>query len=194
MDFLDALDRLSARNYCPSETDVLYARTKTTGVNELRYAYRNTELLIVDVGGQKSERRRWIKMFDGVNAVLFIAAISEYDQRMDEAPRMLFAEIGNHTLFKHVHIILFLNKKDLFETKIQKVHLRVCFPKYRYKNDYTNAAKYITKKFKRQILDDEKIIYPHLTCAMDTDHIKFVMNSVTDMIITESLRYTGIVR
>lgn len=39
---------------------------------------------IVDVGGQRSERRKWISAFDNVNAVIFFAAISEYDQVMAE--------------------------------------------------------------------------------------------------------------
>ncbi len=34
---------------------------------------------MVDVGGQKSERRKWIHCFDNVNMVLFIIAMSDYD-------------------------------------------------------------------------------------------------------------------
>jgi hypothetical protein len=32
------------------------------------------------VGGQKNERKKWIHCFDNVNAVMFVAALSEYDQ------------------------------------------------------------------------------------------------------------------
>lgn len=39
------------------------------------YLYR-----MIDVGGQRSERRKWIHAFEGVKAVIFLTAINEYDQ------------------------------------------------------------------------------------------------------------------
>ena len=41
---------------------------------------------MVDVGGQRSERRKWIHCFEGVKAIIFLTAINEYDQ------------VGVHTL------------------------------------------------------------------------------------------------
>jgi hypothetical protein len=35
---------------------------------------------VFDVGGQRSERRKWIHCFDNVDAIIFIIAISEFDQ------------------------------------------------------------------------------------------------------------------
>jgi len=35
---------------------------------------------MVDVGGQRSERRKWIHCFEGVKAIIFLTAINEYDQ------------------------------------------------------------------------------------------------------------------
>ena len=32
-----------------------------------------------DVGGQRSERKKWIHCFEGVTAIIFIVAMSEYD-------------------------------------------------------------------------------------------------------------------
>ena len=61
-----------------------------------------------------------------VTAVIFVAALSEYDQflfedkktnRMVEALE-LFQEICNNRYFRNSSMILFLNKRDLFEEKI----------------------------------------------------------------------------
>jgi hypothetical protein len=35
---------------------------------------------VFDVGGQRSERRKWIHCFDNVNAIIFVMAVSEFDQ------------------------------------------------------------------------------------------------------------------
>ena len=39
---------------------------------------------MVDVGGQRSERRKWIHCFENVTSVMFLAAVSEYDQSLHE--------------------------------------------------------------------------------------------------------------
>ena len=35
---------------------------------------------ISDVGGLRSERRKWIHCFDSINMIIFCAALSEYNQ------------------------------------------------------------------------------------------------------------------
>ena len=39
-----------------------------------------TTCRMLDVGGQRSERRKWIHCFDDVKAIIFLTAINEYDQ------------------------------------------------------------------------------------------------------------------
>jgi len=56
---------------------------------------------MVDVGGQRSERRKWIHCFENVTSIMFLAALSEYDQVLvesdneveKESPNDLFIEI-----------------------------------------------------------------------------------------------------
>lgn len=93
---------------------------------------------MLDVGGQRSERRKWIHCFDSVTAVMFCVALSEYDQvlredatqnRMKES-LLLFDEVSNSHWFKNTSFILFLNKTDLFKEKIGRVDLTCCWPNY----------------------------------------------------------------
>ena len=82
----------------------------------------------IDVGGQRSERKKWIHCFEDVSMLIFLTAISEYDQVLEEdeaTNRMresmgLFHTILNYLWFKHTNVILFLNKIDVLEEKIAK--------------------------------------------------------------------------
>lgn len=86
----------------------------------------------MDVGGQRSERRKWIHCFDSVTAVLFTCSLSGYDQVLREDRRVnrmvealnLFEDVVNYSYFADAAIILFLNKTDLFKAKLsEKVDL-----------------------------------------------------------------------
>ena len=39
---------------------------------------------VIDVGGQKSQRKKWIHFFEGVTAVVFFASLSSYDEFVEE--------------------------------------------------------------------------------------------------------------
>ncbi len=132
------LDRISSADYIPTTDDVLRVRVKTTGISEITFTIADVNFRMVDVGGQRSERRKWIHCFQDVTAVIFFVAMSEYNQfliedasvnRMHESIA-LFDEIVNSRWFEKSSIILFLNKSDLFKEKIQKVDLKVLFEDY----------------------------------------------------------------
>lgn len=91
------MKRISAPNYIPNEADVLRARTKTTGIYETRFTMGQlsiqsvndlfahqgailTNTSMFDVGGQRSERKKWIHCFENVTSIIFCVALSEYDQ------------------------------------------------------------------------------------------------------------------
>ena len=42
--------------------------------------------LQIDVGGQRGERRQWIKLFEGVENLflIYLVAVSEFDQVLEE--------------------------------------------------------------------------------------------------------------
>jgi len=154
-----------------------------------------------DVGGQRNERKKWIHCFENVTAVLFVAALSEYDQvlyedentnRMVEALN-LFEEICNSRWFRETSMILMLNKRDLFGEKIQRVSLKTCFPDYQGQDNYDEGTEFLQSQFESRNRNPEKQIYAHVTCATDTDNVSMVFNAVKDIIIRKSLGEAGLV-
>ncbi|XP_048858955.1 guanine nucleotide-binding protein G(t) subunit alpha-2 [Brienomyrus brachyistius] len=199
--YLNDLDRITQPDYVPSEQDVLRSRVKTTGIIEEQFSCKELYFRMFDVGGQRSERKKWIHCFEGVTCIIFCAALSAYDMVLvedDEVNRMheslhLFNSICNHRFFATTSIVLFLNKKDLFQDKIKKVHLSICFPDYNGPNTYDDASNYIKLQFQDlNMKKGIKEIYGHMTCATDTENVQIVFNAVTDIIIKENLKDCGL--
>lgn len=148
-----------------------------------------------DVGGQRSERKKWIHCFENVTTILFLVAISEYDQllfedetvnRMQEA-LTLFDSICNSRWFVKTSIILFLNKIDRFKEKLPISPMKNYFPDYEGGSDYAQACDYILNRFVSLNQHETKQIYTHFTCATDTMQIRFVMAAVNGRFISENL-------
>lgn len=68
------------QSYIPSQQDILLARKPTKGIHEYDFEIKSVPFKMVDVGGQRSERRRWFECFDSVTSILFLVSSSEYDQ------------------------------------------------------------------------------------------------------------------
>ncbi|KAL3852544.1 hypothetical protein ACJMK2_016168 [Sinanodonta woodiana] len=198
--YLSQLERLCRSDYVPTEQDVLRTRVKTTGIIESNFTFKGLHFKMFDVGGQRSERRKWIHCFEGVTAIIFTVAMSEYDlmlaedqeiNRMMESMK-LFDSICNNKWFTNTSIILFLNKKDLFAEKIKQSPLTICFPEYQGSDTYDDASSYIMQKFQELNRNPEKEIYGHYTCATDTNNVQFVFDAVTDVIIKINMKIVGL--
>jgi GTPase SAR1 family protein len=149
-----------------------------------RYRIDGIDFEMYDVGGQRSERRKWIDCFDNVDAVIFVAALSEYDQALAEAKRTnrmvealeLFRSVCNNRAFANTSIMLFLNKKDIFAEKILYSDIAAQRPFYDYAGpprDFDHGVLYFIQKFKDCLIDDEfNDSFIHVTCATDTSNSK----------------------
>ncbi|UXI22321.1 dispatched protein [Sarcoptes scabiei] len=159
------------------------------------------QLKIFDVGGQRSERKKWIHCFEDVTAVIFCVALSGYDLKLAEDEEInriheslkLFDSICNNKWFIETPIILLLNKKDLFEKKIKKTPLTVCFPEYTGSNTLEDAAAFMQMKFECLNKNpDKKDVYTHFTCATDTNNVQFVFDAIADVILKRNLYEIGL--
>ncbi|KAH7053820.1 guanine nucleotide-binding protein alpha-3 subunit [Linnemannia elongata] len=197
--FFSQVRRIGADDYTPSVQDVLRARSKTTGISETRFNMGQLSIHMFDVGGQRSERKKWIHCFEAVTSIIFCVALSEYDQvlleesgqnRMAES-LVLFESVINSRWFLRTSIILFMNKIDLFAAKLSKIPLEKFFTDYTGGPDISKAAKYILWRF-TQTNRARLHIYPHMTQATDTLNIRLVFAAVKETILQNALKDSGI--
>ena len=201
--FLDDIDRVSAEGYLATPADILHARVRTTGIVTERYLIDDTQFEIYDVGGQRNERKKWIHCFDNVDAVIFVAALSEYDQtlyedgstnRMSEALE-LFDEICNNPQFAESSMVLFLNKSDLFAEKIRVRNISdtPAFEDFDGQlGDYHLGIEYFLQKFRALNRNTTRTIYSHVTCATDTENVKIVLEACATIIVSSNLKDSGL--
>ncbi|KAK3824628.1 MAG: guanine nucleotide binding protein, alpha subunit [Benniella sp.] len=195
--FFDSVDRLYKPDYMPDDADILRCRVKSTGITETTFHLGSLTYKMFDVGGQRSERKKWIHCFEGVTAVLFLVAISGYDQclvedkdanQMEEA-MMLFDQVCNSQWFVDTSIILFMNKMDIFKSKIKYSSIKAYFPDYEGPDDdVTEATEFFRKRFTRLNRSEHKEVYVHHTDATDTNLLRNIMASVNDIILSRNVK------
>ncbi|GAU26687.1 hypothetical protein TSUD_314640, partial [Trifolium subterraneum] len=204
--FMENLQRLSDASYVP--TKILWFLMLPVGENK-----RSGEVYrLFDVGGQRNERRKWIHLFEGVTAVIFCAAISEYDQTLfeDESKnrmmetKELFEWILKQPCFEKTSFMLFLNKFDIFEKKILNVPLNVCewFKDYQPvstgKQEVEHAYEFVKKKFEELYFQSsapdrvDRVFKIYRTTALDQKVVKKTFKLVDETLRRRNLFEAGL--
>lgn len=199
-------ERFAAPNFKPTYLDTLKARRATTGIHETRFSVGSHHFIMVDVGGQRSERKKWLNCFSEVSAVIFLSAINEYDMVLEEDETTnrlveslkLWKVLTLSLYFKTTPFILFLNKTDLFREKLQRVPLIEVFKDYEVfekdpsvanMDEFEKSWRYIAKQYKLQF--SGSTFFSHPTCALDTDNCKKVFQAIRDTLFQEAINVQG---
>jgi len=108
-------------------------------------------------------------------------------EKKNEVPRMgealeLFTEVVNAPYFNDSSIILFLNKVDIFITKLREIPLSTFFPEYAGDDTNENACEFVKARFTEKASDSNRV-FVHITCALDTDHIEKIIYDVRRVIL-----------
>ncbi|WPK25762.1 hypothetical protein PUMCH_003090 [Australozyma saopauloensis] len=197
--FFTEIKRIASPDYMPTPADILRTRKKTSGIYDFRFQMGGTNVHMFDVGGQRSERKKWIHCFDNVQLIIFCVALSEYDQvlleessqnRLEES-LTLFDSVVNSRWFARTSVVLFLNKIDIFANKLPYSPLEDHFPDYNGGDNINKAVKYILWRFMK-VNRSGLNIYPHVTQATDTSNIELVFAALKETILENSLRDSGI--
>ncbi|KAI0246623.1 guanine nucleotide binding protein, alpha subunit [Lactifluus subvellereus] len=206
--FLDEIERVTTKRYTPTDEDVLKARLKTVGVVEHRFAINmgtmrgNTNWVIYDVGGARNQRHAWAPFFQDVNAIIFLAPISAFDQVLTEDSNinrledslLLWRALISNKLLEAVPIVLFLNKCDLLREKLEAgVRLKNYLVTYGDRpNDYESVSKYLRNKFgslhNQSAPKRERELFIHYTAVIDKAKTAQLITNVREAILRINLK------
>ncbi|CAF4861953.1 unnamed protein product [Pieris macdunnoughi] len=145
--FLDRIDLIAKSDYLPSDADILRCRQKTTGIQKIEFKVKVPKSMhggvqdfwMFDVGGQRGERKKWIQVFEGIHAIWFLVACSDFDQNLREdntqnrltESLVLFQDVWQSRFLLEAGLIVFLNKQDLLENKVSRGNtIANYFPQY----------------------------------------------------------------
>ncbi|CAH2084232.1 unnamed protein product [Euphydryas editha] len=166
--FLDRIDLIAKPDYSPSDADILRCRQKTTGIQKIEFKVKVPKSMhggvqdfwMFDVGGQRGERKKWIQVFEGIHAIWFLVACSDFDQTLREDGRQnrlaeslaLFEDVWQSRFLLEAGLIVFLNKQDLLQSKINQGHsIAPYFPQYKnfdaQGDEYTRTKLFIRSMF-----------------------------------------------
>ncbi|TFK34942.1 guanine nucleotide-binding protein subunit alpha [Crucibulum laeve] len=191
--FFDSIDRISKPNYVPTLEDALRIQVTTTGINKTTFHTGDVIYNVFDVGGQRSERKKWRHCFEDVSVVLLFISLSEYDQTLYEDTSTnrlkeslhLADSIINSRWFVNSHIVLLLNKIDLFAQKLSYSPLSNYFPDYTGGDNYDLACDYIVHRFRS--LDTRpsqgRQIHTHFLMSTDTQRVQEILSTIQEMVL-----------
>jgi hypothetical protein len=211
--FIHETDRIATRSYEPTDDDILRARLRTVGVQEHRLSFKRSseskslkgpldaEWILYDVGGCRTQRAAWIPYFDSIHALIFLAPVSCFDERLEEDPRVnrlqdsliLWDAICTSPLLLRTTFILFLNKCDLLRKKMKTgIKVKDYLTSYGDRpNDAKTFVKYLQAKFKDKLFHQQEPInrnfYSFLTSVVDAKATSATLTSVQDGIFREHL-------
>ena len=197
--FLARLDELQVRGWLPCEEDVIRTRVRSLGVSQ--YAWEDSagqRYRMTDVAGQRSERKKWMGFFNDADCVLFVAAVSEYDQVLSEEPTVnrlheslqAFQQLTTVPFFDPIPLVLLLNKADLYRDKMQRTSLKVCFPKLRFKDEGREVEEglvFIQTEFLRRVRgggegERERPVFVHVISAVQPEAARTCLKQINSIV------------
>jgi len=201
--FFDDAARFFSPDFKASPEDVLRTRTKTSGVLEYSFPLEkiSATVKIIDVGGQRAERRKWMHQFDNCDLVIYFSSLIGYNMTMEEDSKTnrlqddlaLFNSLMQLIPMKKSWIF-FQNKDDLFKTLIEKKGLSQQFPglipegkEY----DYDFNIKFLQERFQEKWTGEKLTFYT--TCALDGEQMRKIWGILHKDLTRQQIRdVTGV--
>ncbi|KAI8812107.1 G-protein subunit alpha 8 [Cladochytrium replicatum] len=159
--YFNNVERFGQDDFKPTEEDAVMARVMTTGIITTEVKSGPVQFSVIDVGGQRNERRKWIHTMDNCSLIVYVVNLAGYNSVLFEDQtqnRMvecltLFQQQVNNPLFATTPFFVLFNKKDLFEAKIREDPITTCpcFTDYTGSGELRDCLTFVENKFREQI-------------------------------------------
>eukprot|EP00301_Raphidiophrys_heterophryoidea_P011634 c17790_g1_i1.p1 GENE.c17790_g1_i1~~c17790_g1_i1.p1 ORF type:complete len:374 (-),score=91.18 c17790_g1_i1:277-1398(-) len=217
--FLDNLEEIGCASYHPTELDILLNYTPSKGSVQTSVSISPTlNCRLIDVGGRKSERRNWLTHFDNVDAVVFVAALNEFDHFVVAGDNetvhtnkladsiSLFEDIAQCPLLANSAMILVLGKRDVFDHKLKRtkeakdsnttaanaMDFNSCFPEYSGDStDSKKVARFISKQFQSKCNTSTQSFFVHSVNGLCREEVRGVMDVLDELTMCQNILSTG---
>ena len=77
--YLSDAERIAGEGFLPSDQDILSLWTQSTGIYSQPMMIEGALYNVHDVGGCRSERKKWVHSFEAVDCVVFTVGLSDYN-------------------------------------------------------------------------------------------------------------------
>jgi len=186
--FMENTLRFSSSDFSPTEEDILQAREVTSGIKETKVVSPDgRETIFIDVGGQRSERRKWLHVFDNCTAVVYVVDLNGYCQLLEEDNKTnrfrdsldCLCKISENEALKNLPFLIFLNKYDLFVERLKQDPVAQFFEDFHGTDD--DALEF----FKAKVIEafhGNHMYAPYVTCAIDSTAISKVWEDCEEIL------------
>ncbi|KAH8826296.1 G-protein alpha subunit-domain-containing protein [Flagelloscypha sp. PMI_526] len=195
--FLRSIDRIISAEYVPTNEDILHSYQKTTSITETPIPLNSVIYKFYDPPSNstlRNKRNKWISYLDMVTVLLFVVALSDYDQTLDGDPSVnkldetlkLFESICTSPFLSDADgIIMFFNKMDLFRAKLPHSPLKAHIPDYNGENNEDEVTKYFLKHMKKSAKPE---IFMHRTNLTEMNSIPMLPKTIRDVVFEKNLK------
>lgn len=190
--------RFADETKLPTEEDIVLARQRTTGILHVTLNSDGQSFHMVDVGGQRSERRKWISCFADVDAIAFFVDAASWNRVLFEDEEInsmaesldLFEKTLSRPIFAQTPIFLLFNKLDLFRSDLSKsdaiTKLRQVFPDYNGLLDEQTVLEYMAKQFQARLPSTHSRAMIHGLVAKSRDEAKSAFQFMAARLVSKS--------
>ena len=192
--FFNKVDEVFDEDYIPTDEDLLMTRCKTIGISRQTISVQDHDILLIDLGGQMSERGKYNSIKEEVDALIYTISLCDYNRIMYENASKsrkddqieLFNTFIDNDKFGKKTVFLVCNKVDKFKEKIKNEHsFKQAFPDFQGDDDnYMECASCYIGIFE-SIAESKGIkLIPFVLSAVDKDNVTNTMYSILNSFST----------